>query len=291
MQVSHLWVNCFRCRRSTLRFDTMDTVLTLERHLAELGPLLVGFSGGVDSAVLAVAAHRVYGDQEMLAVVGQSASLPATQASQVVALAREVGFPIRVVPTHELDDPRYVANPTERCLYCKVELWRRLNEVRDELGFAAIVDGTHVDDLGGHRPGYTAGVDAGVHSPFVALGWGKDTIRRIARTLGIPLWNAPSAPCLASRIRYGLPVTTRRLHQVDQAETFLRDHVGVAGDIRVRHLGSMARIETNPDQFERLDAAWPAITDAVVQLGFDGVERDPVGYRRGAMLPVLEVSR
>jgi uncharacterized protein len=219
-------------------------------------------------------------------VIGRSASYPEAQWTAALALAARFAIPTRELDTDELEDPAYRANPLDRCYYCKRELWAKLAAVAREVGADVLLDGTNADDLGEHRPGRPAGLEAGVRSPLVELGWTKAMVRAAARELGLPSWNAPASPCLSSRIRYGLKVTPERLGQVERGEAFLRN-LGVVGDLRVRHLGRVARIEVGREMFALVDGAWDAVERRFRQLGFDEVTRDPDGYRRGSLLPVL----
>jgi uncharacterized protein len=266
----------------------MADLSQLRIHLLNTGPALLGYSGGVDSALLAVAATQALGAGRFLAVIGRSASYPLAQYQSALDTAARFGVPLLEVDTHELDDPSYRANPTNRCYFCKHELWQRLSAIAREQGFATILDGTNADDLGEHRPGLRAAEEQRIRSPLAELGWSKAEIRAAARELGIPTWDAPAAPCLSSRIEYGLAVTAERLRQVEAGEALLRDR-GVAGDLRVRHHGARARIEVNPDQFALIDGEWSAIQRAFLDLGFDSVERDVRGYRRGGLLSELPV--
>jgi len=255
----------------------------LAHWFAQHGSALLGYSGGVDSAVLAVVGAETLGER-FLAVLGRSASLSEAQLRQARTLATRQRVPLLELETAELDDPDYQRNAPDRCFYCKRELWNRLGEVAEARGLAVVVDGTNADDLGEHRPGHAAGRGAGVRSPLAELGWTKARVREAARALGLPIWDAPAAPCLASRVRYGIAVTRERLGQVERAEAWLRDR-GIEGNLRVRHHGSLARIEVDPPMFARLDASWDELTAVFGALGFDRVERDPVGYRRGSLLP------
>lgn len=264
----------------------MHDVARLQEHLRQLGRVLLGYSGGVDSALLAVAATGALGPERFLAVIGKSASYPDAQYRTALEVARRFGVPLREVDTHELDDPRYLANPVDRCYFCKAELWTRLSAVARLERFDVVIDGTNTDDGREHRPGLAAGAEWRVRSPLAELGLGKAQIRESARSLGIPIWDAPAAPCLSSRIRYGLPVTPERLRQVEAAEALLRG-LGLVGDLRVRHLGDRASIEVLPDQFPRLDACWGEVVRGFSGLGFAAVEQDRRGYRRGSLL-VLE---
>ncbi len=267
----------------------MAEIARLERHLDGLGRVLLGFSGGVDSSLLGVVGFRALGAGRFLAVMGISPSYPEAQRRQARDLASRYSIPVQEVETHELEDPRYVANPTNRCYFCKSELWHRLRPLARELGFDAIIDGTNADDRGEHRPGARAADERGVHSPLAELGWTKAAVRDAARQLGIPIWDAPAQPCLASRIQYRLEVTPARLHQVEQAEVFLRE-IGVRGNLRVRHLGTTARLEVEAEAHGLLVDQWPGIERHLLALGFDRVELDPGGYRRGALLVLAGVT-
>jgi uncharacterized protein len=260
----------------------MRSVADLAAHLAPMGRVLLGYSGGVDSALLAGVGTRALGPARFLAVLGVSASLGEAQRRRAREVATALGIPLREVATDELDDPSYRANPLDRCYHCKRTLWRHLGALADREGWDTIIDGTNADDLGEHRPGMRAGHEAAVQTPLADLGWTKDDVRSAARQLGIAGWDAPAAPCLASRIRPHLEVTAARLDQVGRAEAFLRE-LGVEGDLRVRHLGDLARIEVTPAMVSLVDAAWPSITAGLERLGFARVERDPRGYRRGAL--------
>lgn len=261
----------------------MDDLEALAAHLRGRGRILLGYSGGVDSAVLAVVATRALPPGQFLAVLGQSASLAAEQRRQAETLAARFGLPLRIIETDELADPRYAANPTNRCYFCKSELWRQLGALADAEGFDAIIDGTHADDLGEHRPGMLAGRERTVASPLAELGWRKARVREAARALGLPIWDAPASPCLASRIQYGVAVTPERLAQVEAGEALLRG-LGVTGNLRVRHLERHARVEVEPAQFPLVEREWAAIEAAFHALGFEAVRLDPAGYRRGALL-------
>ncbi len=264
----------------------MPTLTLLEEHLTGFRRVLLGYSGGVDSGLLAVAGRRALARERFLAVIGRSASYPAAQWRAAIDLARGFDVPLLELETRELDDPRYVENTPDRCYFCKTELWTRLGDVARDRGFDVVIDGTNADDLGEHRPGLRAADERGVRSPLAELGWTKADVRAAARDLGLPIWDAPAAPCLSSRIRYGLPATRERLAQVEQGEAYLRA-LGITGDLRVRHHGHAARIEMEPEQHERLRAGWEAVAAFFAELGFVSVELDPRGYRRGRLLAVL----
>lgn len=266
----------------------MPNLPDLRAHLATFGRVLLGYSGGVDSALLAVAGHQALGPERFLAVIGRSPSYPEAQYQSALDTARQFELPLLIVNTEEMADPNYRANPSNRCYFCKSELWTRLGEVARSRGFDVIIDGTNADDLGEHRPGLLAAEERKVRSPLAELGWTKAMIRSAALELGLPLWDAPAAPCLSSRVQYGLEITEERLRQVEEGEAFLRG-LGVTGDLRVRHHGDRARIEVQPAEFARIEAAWPAVESEFASLGFDRVELDPRGYRRGGLLSELPI--
>jgi uncharacterized protein len=255
----------------------------LESLVATFPSVLIGFSGGVDSALLAVIARRILGRDRSLAAMGVSASYPAVQREQGVSIARQFDLRLLEVPTDELSDRRYAANPTNRCYFCKHELWSRLQGVARARGIAVLVDGTNADDLGVHRPGLAAAAERDVRSPLAEVGYTKADVRREARALGIPVWDAPAAPCLSSRLRYGLSVTPQRLRQVEEGEELLRG-IGVCGDLRVRHRGDEARIEVQRGEFSLVRAHRQAIGDGLLALGFVRVTLDLRGFRSGSLL-------
>lgn len=265
----------------------MPDLAALSRHLRSYGRVLLGYSGGVDSSLLAVAARRALPDGDFLAVIGRSASYPEVQYRQALELASRFDVPLIEVGTGEMEDPRYLANAPSRCYFCKTELWTRLEEVAEDRGFDVIIDGTNASDLGEHRPGLRAAKERRVRAPLAELGWSKADVRAAARELGIPIWDAPAAPCLSSRIRYGVRVTPERLAQVEQAEAMIRA-AGVQGNLRVRHLGDSARVEVDPEERELMDEEWPLLEPRLLKLGFGSVTLDPAGYRRGAMLELAK---
>ncbi len=261
----------------------------LRSHIAGFGRVLLGYSGGVDSALLAVVCRQALGGDGFLAVIGRSASYPEAQYRTALAIAATFEIPLFELATNELRDPRYRANPVNRCYFCKHELWTALSSLAETRGFDVVADGTNADDLTEHRPGLVAAAETQVRSPLAELGWTKLMVRNAARELGISIWDAPAQPCLSSRIRYGVEVTPARLAQVEAAESHLRA-IGVRGDLRVRHLGAGARIEVAPSEMTLVQRAWGQIEPRLLELGFESVELDPQGYRRGALLQVLAAS-
>lgn len=266
----------------------MTTLAQLEGYLDRLGTVLLGYSGGVDSALLAVAARRALGSGRFLAVIGRSASYPAVQYATATALARQFDIPLLELDTAELEDPAYRENTPDRCYFCKRELWTTLAAVARARDLATIIDGTNADDTGEHRPGMRAAGEFGIVSPLADLGWTKAMVRDAARGLGLPTWDAPASPCLSSRIQYGLEVTPARLHQVEMAEAFLRE-LGVQGNLRVRHRGEAASIEVEAAMRPVVEDAWERVEARFLTLGFTRATLDPRGYRRGGLLGELNV--
>jgi uncharacterized protein len=267
----------------------MSDLDLLRGHLLGYGRVVLGYSGGVDSALLAVAGRQALGPDRFLAVIGRSASYPAVQWQTAIEVAHRFDVPLREVDTGELSDPRYLANTPDRCYFCKSELWDRLLDVARARGFDTIVDGTNADDLGEHRPGLRAAGERQIRSPLAELGWSKARVREASRALGLPTWDAPAAPCLSSRVMYGLEITPERLRQVEQGEAYLR-RLGVIGDLRVRHHGARARIEVAAEQLPRVRAGWEGVEAFFTGLGFASVELDPAGYRRGGLLKLTARS-
>jgi uncharacterized protein len=274
--------------RAESTIEGEDTGLRKERRLFEwlrdAGRVAIGYSGGVDSAYLAAVAVDALGPDNVLAIIGRSASYPAAQWNAARAVAERIGLFVLELDTEELDDPRYAANPTNRCYFCKTELWSRLAPVAQARGIGVLVDGTNADDLHDHRPGAQAAREHGVQSPLAGLGFTKAEIRARSRARGLPTWDQPSSPCLSSRIPYGTTVTRDRLHTIEQAEAALRA-IGVDGDLRVRHHGDLARVELAPDQLAhwlRPDAA-ERLRRAVMDAGYTRVALDLRGFRSGSL--------
>jgi uncharacterized protein len=263
----------------------------LSAWLAARGRVAIGYSGGVDSAYLAVVARRTLGGDGVLAIIGRSESYPAEQWATARRVAEGFDVPVLELRTEELADPRYAANPSNRCYFCKTELWGRLVPVARAHGFTTVADGTNADDLGDHRPGAQAAREHAVESPLADLGFTKDEIRRRSRALGLPTWQQPSSPCLSSRLPYGTPVTAERLRQVERAEQALRA-LGIEGDLRVRHHDDLARVELGRDALARWltpDAA-AQLGAAVRAAGFARVAIDLRGFRSGSLNVLHGVS-
>jgi uncharacterized protein len=256
----------------------------LARWLTDRKSVAIGYSGGVDSAYLAAVAVEALGRDNVLAIIGRSASYPESQWANARAVGETIGLRIVEVDTDELNDPRYAANPTNRCYFCKTELWSRLLPIAADHGIDTVADGSNADDVHDHRPGALAAREHGVASPLAEAGLTKADIRERSRARGLPTWQQPSSPCLSSRIPYGTPVTVGRLRRVEDAEASLRA-MGISGDLRVRHFGATARVELSPAEL----AIWSApdrlqrLRTAVMDAGYTEVEVDPRGFRSGGM--------
>jgi pyridinium-3,5-biscarboxylic acid mononucleotide sulfurtransferase len=263
----------------------MEKENRLADWLRNRGAVAIGYSGGVDSAYLAALSLRALGTERVLGIIGRSASYPDSQWEMARTVASEIGLRVMEIQTDELSDPRYAANPTNRCYFCKTELWSRLVPLARANGIDLVVDGTNADDLHGHRPGAQAAREHGVESPLALFQFTKAEIRERSRELGLPTWEQPSSPCLSSRIPYGTPVTVGRLQRVERAEAALRA-LGVTGDLRVRHFGALARVELGGGELTRWSSveARAQLDAAVVAAGYERVELDPRGYRSGGLL-------
>ena len=259
---------------------------SLQAHLRKLGRLLIAYSGGVDSAYLAWAAHQALAGN-MLAIIADSPSLARTQLEDAVAFAREQAIPVEVIATSELDRPEYVLNDAQRCFFCKDELFTLMEELRLARGFDAIAYGVNLDDQGDFRPGQKAASAHHVVAPLLDAGLTKDEIRALARGAGLRIWDKPASACLSSRIEYGRPVTREALSVVERGEDALRA-LGF-GQVRVRHHGEIVRIEIAREELERaLDPAMTAeFTRIFKALGFKFVTLDLEGFRSGSMNALL----
>jgi uncharacterized protein len=265
---------------TTVTPETRAKLARLEELLRGYDRLVIAYSGGVDSVFLAVIAARVLGERA-LAVTAQSESLAPEELEEAAALARRFGFAHQVVRTGELRDPRYAANPRDRCYFCKSELMDKLLEIARARGGAPIALGANMDDLGDFRPGEQAARERGAVFPLREAGLHKAEIRALSRELGLPTADKPAAACLASRIPFGDPVTARKLEQIAQAEAFL--HGAGFRECRVRHHGDVARLELPPARLPDVLARASEIAAALKKLGFVYVALDLQGFRSGSM--------
>jgi uncharacterized protein len=254
------------------------------------GRVAVAYSGGIDSTVVARAAFEALGDAAV-AVTAVSESLAQGELEEAEALAKQIGIRHRIIRTEEFADPNYLRNNSDRCYFCKSELYGRLSGLLGELGVDVIASGANTDDRGEHRPGMRAASENGVRHPLQECELGKDQVRALAKAWGLPTWDKPATPCLSSRIAYGEEVTPERVRMIDEAEAWLRRQ-GLRF-LRVRyHKGDMARIEVPLDDLARL-AAEPVRSELVKVLrglGFKFIALDLEGFRSGSLNGLIPVE-
>ena len=261
-----------------------DALLALTRSL---GSVVVAFSGGVDSAVMLRCAVVALGSERVLAVTSRSPAVPAAEIAGVADLAALIGATHEFLDTSEFSDPNYLANPSNRCYYCKTELYQQLAALARARSFAAIVNGVNADDLGDYRPGLQAAAEHRVVAPLAECGVSKAELRKIAAMHGLSIADKPASPCLSSRVQYGEAITPEKLRRIDAAETLLRE-LGFR-ECRVRHHDNLARIEVPASEIAAFaDESLRARVDARFrELGYQYVTLDLRGFRSGSMNEVL----
>ena len=258
----------------------------LRSLLQGYGSCLVAYSGGVDSVFLAKVAHEVLGDRA-LAAIADSPSLPRRELSEALELGKQFGFPVRVLNTAEFQNESYLANPNNRCYFCKFELFTALVPLAKAEGFRVIAYGENASDIGDHRPGAKAASEFRIQAPLKEVGFSKAEIRELSSQMGLPTADKPQLACLSSRIPYGESVTPEKLLMIERAEDQLRDR-GFR-DVRVRHhelkLGRLARIEVGREEMSRLliPDVLERVAVALTDIGYTHVTVDARGYRRGSM--------
>jgi len=279
-------------RNPCARISVMDLVAkerALTEFIGRFQSAIVAFSGGVDSSYLAYIANQVLGDRARV-VTGMSPSVSQRQRDLVKQFVEQYRLNHYLIDTREMDNPSYTANPSNRCYFCKSELFSYLTRLSEEWGVEAVFDGSNLDDVGDYRPGRQAASEKKIISPFIEVGLRKNDIRELSKNAGLPTWDMPAMPCLSSRFPYGVEITEEKLRQVDRAETILRE-MGFR-NFRVRHHETLARIEIARDEMPGLlDMNLLSVIDSEFKkIGYHYVTLDLQGFRSGSLNELLQLS-
>lgn len=274
--------------------NTADQTLLerIQTLLTSYGSALIAYSGGVDSTLLAAVARQTPG-LKWLAVLSESPSLPASERDTAIQTAKELGIPLRIHTSTEFSDPQFLANPHDRCYYCKKNIFSRFIEIAKQEGLSCVLDGSNADDVNDYRPGALAIKELGIRSPFRELGITKAQIRELSAALGLPTANKPAMPCLATRVPYGCAITVEKIKMIEAAEDFIHS-LGLQV-IRARYhevsTGALARLETGPAELAKLCAdpsLFRQIADKLLEIGYTHVCLDMQGYRMGSLHEAFE---
>lgn len=273
--------------RNTEYMNAIAKEEQLREIFRELESVIVAYSGGVDSSYVAYVANAELGPRAVC-ITGESASLPAFQRTEIDRVVERFGFQHEVIQTDELENPSYRANNSDRCFFCKDELYTKLETVARGRGIRTIVDGSTVDDLGDYRPGRRAAAQHAVRSPLIEVGLSKTEVRELSRRATLPTWDKPASPCLSSRIAYGTTVTIERLSKVDRGEEILREF-GFR-EFRVRHHDQLVRLEISTAEMDQIlrKEVFHELATRFRELGFKYVTLDLEGFRSGSMNEVLD---
>jgi pyridinium-3,5-biscarboxylic acid mononucleotide sulfurtransferase len=268
---------------------TLEKQERLREFFRDLQSVVVAYSGGVDSTYVAYVANIELGERAVC-ITGESASLPQYQRTELKRIVDDFGFNHEIIQTRELENPEYLANDSNRCYYCKDELYSQLEAIAAERHISAIVDGSTMDDLQDFRPGRRAARQHAVLSPLIEVGLSKAEVRTLSRLCSLPTWDKPASPCLSSRIAYGTTVTIERLSEVDRGEEILRE-MGFR-EFRVRHHDKLVRLEIASSEMEKIldTTVFAELAKRFRELGFKYVTLDLEGYRSGSMNESLPLT-
>ncbi|MFA4957471.1 MAG: ATP-dependent sacrificial sulfur transferase LarE [Candidatus Methanoperedens sp.] len=262
-----------------------EKMRSIENAIAKRGSVLIAFSGGVDSSVLAALSHRALADQA-IAVTADSQTLSPGELENAKSVAKEIGITHKIIQYDELGEPGFANNPVDRCYYCKKGLIRELKKFAAEHDVKSIIEGTNISDLEGHRPGHRAVIEEEVYNPYVEFKVTKEEIREMARKLGLSVADKPSMACLSSRFPYGQTITADALARVGEAEKYLHIHGFMV--VRVRDHSGIARIEIMPDEMTHFMEIREGVIAKFKELGFSYITLDLMGFMSGSMDEVLE---